>query len=505
MQFASLVQELCERHRCDTVIDVGAGSGYLLLALQQLSPHLRLCGVEGAESVHQGSLARVRQIFPAADCPVHLVEARFEFAQRDKNTRVLAALLEHGHDAAAPSPQSPWPPQKDQKQQQQQQHKQQQTSAEGLKLSALDPARDSVITSHDDKPQGSRDYSSCNKDSVLTPPDCRSLVVGLHCCGDLTPSILNVFLDSPGVAAVACVGCCYHALTRENTLGDGETSIAAPDRTCSALGRHVTAFPLSRTVAEQLAALSAEEAPDAAIMAPDGTPSLSGLSPHSFRSATQATVGGAGALDRRVRLAGFRAVLEVALRRQMGVSGDDCITGLRLHVSRTTNVDTFPDYLRSVFRGARRPGRPVAPPQASPPQASSPQASPAQASPPQTLPPQGPPRQAPSFQTPSPDAQVSLPSGGGHVPYAWADASVRDVLSEAEACYREYRPFFGALKTTLLLQAAADPLVEGLIAVDRSVYLQEAGCSAQVLPIFDAIVSPRNTVIVASKRQDHGQ
>ena len=40
-------------------------------------------------------------------------------------------------------------------------------------------------------------------------------VVGLHCCGDLTPSILTLFTDHtlpplPSLAALVLVGCCYH-------------------------------------------------------------------------------------------------------------------------------------------------------------------------------------------------------------------------------------------------------------------------------------------------------
>jgi len=39
------------------------------------------------------------------------------------------------------------------------------------------------------------------------------LVVGLHTCGDLAPTILRLFAQSPEVVAVASVGCCYMKLT----------------------------------------------------------------------------------------------------------------------------------------------------------------------------------------------------------------------------------------------------------------------------------------------------
>ena len=39
------------------------------------------------------------------------------------------------------------------------------------------------------------------------------VVVGLHTCGDLAPTILRLFAQSPEVVAVASVGCCYMKLT----------------------------------------------------------------------------------------------------------------------------------------------------------------------------------------------------------------------------------------------------------------------------------------------------
>ena len=40
-------------------------------------------------------------------------------------------------------------------------------------------------------------------------------VIGLHTCGDLAPSSLNTFLQSPGAALLCNVGCCYNHLTSE--------------------------------------------------------------------------------------------------------------------------------------------------------------------------------------------------------------------------------------------------------------------------------------------------
>ena len=42
-------------------------------------------------------------------------------------------------------------------------------------------------------------------------------VIGLHCCGDLTPSLLSLFDRSTQVKAVCCVSCCYHKMKVNDT------------------------------------------------------------------------------------------------------------------------------------------------------------------------------------------------------------------------------------------------------------------------------------------------
>ena len=37
-------------------------------------------------------------------------------------------------------------------------------------------------------------------------------MVGLHCCGPLTPAMLDLFLQSPSLKLVVCVSCCYHSM-----------------------------------------------------------------------------------------------------------------------------------------------------------------------------------------------------------------------------------------------------------------------------------------------------
>eukprot|EP01120_Amphizonella_sp_Union-15-10_P000024 TRINITY_DN10028_c0_g1_i1.p1 TRINITY_DN10028_c0_g1~~TRINITY_DN10028_c0_g1_i1.p1 ORF type:complete len:248 (+),score=25.52 TRINITY_DN10028_c0_g1_i1:196-939(+) len=38
-------------------------------------------------------------------------------------------------------------------------------------------------------------------------------LVGLHCCGDLTPTLIDLFLNCQKIKTLVCVGCCFNRLT----------------------------------------------------------------------------------------------------------------------------------------------------------------------------------------------------------------------------------------------------------------------------------------------------
>lgn len=43
----------------------------------------------------------------------------------------------------------------------------------------------------------------------------RCLLIGLHCCGDLTPAMLKVYSEADFVRGLCCVSCCYHRMVSE--------------------------------------------------------------------------------------------------------------------------------------------------------------------------------------------------------------------------------------------------------------------------------------------------
>lgn len=47
----------------------------------------------------------------------------------------------------------------------------------------------------------------------------RVMLIGLHTCGDLGPSLLQLFVNCDGIRSVVVVGCCYHKLTQHPIEG----------------------------------------------------------------------------------------------------------------------------------------------------------------------------------------------------------------------------------------------------------------------------------------------
>ncbi|XP_044310824.1 methyltransferase-like protein 25 isoform X3 [Varanus komodoensis] len=57
------------------------------------------------------------------------------------------------------------------------------------------------------------------RDIIADLEDC--VIVGLHTCGDLSPSTLRLFNAKPEIKAVCSVGCCYHLLSEEHETQEG--------------------------------------------------------------------------------------------------------------------------------------------------------------------------------------------------------------------------------------------------------------------------------------------
>lgn len=62
------------------------------------------------------------------------------------------------------------------------------------------------------------DDMGCNCSAVQTREtgfqnlDPKVCMVGLHCCGDLTPTMLKCFRDLDCIRSLCCISCCYHRM-----------------------------------------------------------------------------------------------------------------------------------------------------------------------------------------------------------------------------------------------------------------------------------------------------
>ena len=62
--------------------------------------------------------------------------------------------------------------------------------------------------------------SECNSrvpddcDITMERMSCNVLMVGLHCCGDLTPTMMQYFSKLQFIRGFCCVSCCFHRMQR---------------------------------------------------------------------------------------------------------------------------------------------------------------------------------------------------------------------------------------------------------------------------------------------------
>ncbi|KAL3884429.1 hypothetical protein ACJMK2_024568 [Sinanodonta woodiana] len=94
------------------------------------------------------------------------------------------------------------------------------TVDDGTVLSQNDKDGNKIVESEDGR------HAYCNKNkglptnnitrTLLVMP--KSCMIGLHCCGDLTPAMLKCFASEDSVRALCCVSCCYHRMKYDESL-----------------------------------------------------------------------------------------------------------------------------------------------------------------------------------------------------------------------------------------------------------------------------------------------
>lgn len=168
-RMASLVHTLSKENECGVVGDIGCGLGYLGQTLAS-SYELDVLGFELKDSNCQG----VRKPWSHSATPSSMITEQLKVDSTAQCTTVLRNAFQKF---------------------------------------CVDKARRSLP---DDLPVPSSNISAAQTETSCSPvevDDSRVCLVGLHCCGDLTPSTLKQFSDIEQCRVLVCVGCCYHRLS----------------------------------------------------------------------------------------------------------------------------------------------------------------------------------------------------------------------------------------------------------------------------------------------------
>ena len=173
-RMSSLVHQLSEEHGCNLVADIGCGLGYLGQTLASVFKQ-DVLGFELRESNCQN----IRQPYINSSSPNSMITKLLSVDSTPQCTKTLRqAFTEHCV----------------------------------LKSnSAISNSSD--ISNDSAKFTNTAQQMSSDSDSE----NCRVCLVGLHCCGDLTPSTLQQFSSIDECKVVVCMSCCYHRLSTDGT------------------------------------------------------------------------------------------------------------------------------------------------------------------------------------------------------------------------------------------------------------------------------------------------
>ncbi|KAF3441136.1 hypothetical protein FNV43_RR15047 [Rhamnella rubrinervis] len=171
---SAIVSSIASNVGAPTIIDVGAGQGYLA---QVLSFHYRHCVIAIDACSHHGRVTNAR-----AERIKKYYAAQMRNSEPGKRNLIMPKTITCRV-----------------------------ISNEMLKSLAYKATREDIgieqyCATHDSKLQ----QSSCNADNVAS-----LVLAGLHACGDLSVMMLKTFLDCEEVKSVISIGCCYNLLSEE--------------------------------------------------------------------------------------------------------------------------------------------------------------------------------------------------------------------------------------------------------------------------------------------------
>ncbi|KAL6075892.1 hypothetical protein QOT17_003201 [Balamuthia mandrillaris] len=186
---SKVVHEVCRATGIDTVVDVGAGEGYISHVLSQHYGY-RVIAIEGNDSYAEKGIQRVKKVSERMKNSTgngSLAEPHYitfnlkEDTIRQFETRLQETIREIKEEERAKS------------EMKRGQEKQKQTAEE-----ETEPTKEKER----EKDEAEKERGEQKEEKVC--------VIGLHTCGDLFLQLVDLFCNLPSASALVGVGCCYH-------------------------------------------------------------------------------------------------------------------------------------------------------------------------------------------------------------------------------------------------------------------------------------------------------
>ncbi|KAE8124569.1 hypothetical protein FH972_019438 [Carpinus fangiana] len=176
---SAVVSSVADSIRAYTIVDVGAGQGYLaqVLSFQYKHPVVAIDACSHHGRITDARAERIKKHYAAQMRKSESGNWRFN-VPKTITCRVMSIDMLKALTGVSP-------------------HK---VDSEQLRLFKKDHT----------EPDGEKLDSSCNVDN-----DISLVLAGLHACGDLSATMLKTFVDCKEVKAIVSIGCCYNLLSEE--------------------------------------------------------------------------------------------------------------------------------------------------------------------------------------------------------------------------------------------------------------------------------------------------
>ncbi|XP_062597462.1 probable methyltransferase-like protein 25 [Saccostrea cucullata] len=187
---AALVSDIATKTGCDVVIDVGSGLGYLGHVLSTVYG-LKVIGLESKSTHTSGADKRL-----FSENNENIMNVTFEMNDSEDSLSNFNTLISSCLEKFKKAEREKVPDDGN-------------LSSSWSEVHSLN----SAVRNSNENGNGADVTGIGVENSELDT----CLLIGLHCCGDLTPAMLRMYLEVTFVKGLCCVSCCYHRMTKHGS------------------------------------------------------------------------------------------------------------------------------------------------------------------------------------------------------------------------------------------------------------------------------------------------